>query len=360
MSISKDNGKRRTLVIGTGTYAQTIISELNGHPDCAYQLIGIVSEQTELKNNYQGFPLLGAIEDLRQLIESHNPARIIVALSRNYRSYADHQLLEAKVCKNITIEDAETVFERLTGKIPIELLAPQSVIFSNDFEPAQLSVFVARMLSLLLAVMAIALLAPLMLLVAILIKLESQGPVLFVQDRVGLAGKQFKLLKFRTMHPSVEKTSEWAADNDHRITRVGRWLRKFRLDELPQFFNVLFNDMNLVGPRPHPASNFELFMLVSRNIAECGMQIPFYSLRLKVRPGITGWAQVRYQYANNLNEEIEKLKFDLFYIKHYSLWLDARILLETIGIVIRGHGACEKDKDAASHNTSVPQQSNIL
>ena len=359
MSMIKDKGKRRTFIIGTGAFAETIASELSVRPDCAYQLIGIVSERADKRISCHGFPLLGAIEDLRQLIDLHKPERIIVAMSKNYRHCADHQLLEAKVCKNIMVEDARTVYENLTGKLPIESLMPGGMIFSNYFEPAGISLSATRFLSFLLAVTAIVALGPFMLLIAALIKLDSRGPVLFVQDRVGLAGKKFKLLKFRTMQPSDEKTSEWAVDNDHRITRVGRWLRKFRLDELPQFFNVLFNDMNVVGPRPHPSSNFELFVLVSRNMPECGMQIPYYSLRLKVRPGITGWAQVRYQYANNLDEEIEKLKFDLYYIKHYSLWLDIRILFETIGIVIKGHGASEKYGNATAHRTPAATQSNI-
>jgi len=359
MSIAKDNDKQRTLIIGTGTFAQTLVSELNHRPECAYQLIGIVSEEAEQKSGCNNFPLLGAIEDLRQLINSHKPQRIIVAMSKNHRNCADHQLLEARVCHNIVIEDAETVYETLTGKLPIESLTPREMIYSSDFEPAQISLSAGRILSCMSAVTAIVILAPLMLLIAVLIKLDSKGPVLFVQDRVGLAGKKFKLLKFRTMHPCSDKTSEWAADNDHRITRAGRWLRKFRLDELPQFLNVLFNDMNLVGPRPHPASNFELFVLVSRNMPECGMQIPYYSLRLKVRPGITGWAQVRYQYANNLNEEIEKLKFDLYYIKHYSVWLDIRILFETIAIVVKGHGANEQHTNLSAHRTPAAPQSNI-
>jgi len=357
--MSKDNGKQRTLIIGTDAFAQALVNELKQRPECAYQLVGIVSERTEKKTSYNGFPLLGTIEDLRQLIDTHKPQRIIVAMSKNHRNCADHQLLEARVCHNIVIDDAETVYETLTGKLPIESLTPREMIYSNNFEPAQISLSAGRILSCLFSVTAIVILAPLMLLIAALIKIESKGPILFVQDRVGLAGKKFKLFKFRTMRPCNERTSEWAADNDHRITRVGRWLRKFRLDELPQFFNVLFNDMNLVGPRPHPVSNFELFVLVSRNMPECGMQIPYYSLRLKVRPGITGWAQVRYQYANNLNEEIEKLKFDLYYIKHYSLWLDIRIIFETIGIVVKGHGASEKCINATAHTTPAASQSNI-
>jgi lipopolysaccharide/colanic/teichoic acid biosynthesis glycosyltransferase len=153
--------------------------------------------------------------------------------------------------------------------------------------------------------------------------------VFFVQERVGLRGKRFRLIKFRTMYPANGKTSEWVRDNHDRITRVGKWLRRFRLDELPQFVNILRGDMGLVGPRPHPVSNFELFLA----------KIPYYSLRTAVRPGLTGWAQVRYGYANNLEEETEKMQYDLYYIKHMSLWLDLRVVLETAKIVLMGHGS---------------------
>jgi lipopolysaccharide/colanic/teichoic acid biosynthesis glycosyltransferase len=199
---------------------------------------------------------------------------------------------------------------------------------------------VARLSSLAVALVGLVCLAPLLLLISLLIKLDSRGPALFVQERLGAAGRRFRLLKFRTMHPAENHESEWENDNTHRITRVGRWLRKSRLDELPQFFNVLKGDMNIVGPRPHPACNFELFVLAARNTPESGLQIPYYSLRSSVRPGITGWAQVRYRYANNLDEELEKLRFDLYYLKHYSLWLDIRIMLETaLMIFARGRSA---------------------
>jgi len=152
---------------------------------------------------------------------------------------------------------------------------------------------------------------------------------LFVQDRIGKDGCQFRLLKFRTMRPSDERRSEWARDNDHRITAVGRWLRRFRLDELPQLVNVLKGEMNLVGPRPHPTCNRKIF---TEGIA-------YYQVRSMVRPGVTGWAQVRYGYANNLEEETEKMRYDLYYIKNRSLWLDARILLRTIVVVLGGESA---------------------
>jgi len=150
------------------------------------------------------------------------------------------------------------------------------------------------------------------------IKLDSRGPLFFVQDRVGRQGKRFRLVKFRTMLPSDTRVSEWERDNHKRLTRVGRHLRRCRLDELPQLYNILRGDMCLVGPRPHPVSNVLLFAMVTRNVPECGEQIPYYALRSLVRPGLTGWAQVRYHYANDLEEEIEKMKYDLYYIKHRS------------------------------------------
>jgi lipopolysaccharide/colanic/teichoic acid biosynthesis glycosyltransferase len=151
--------------------------------------------------------------------------------------------------------------------------------------------------------------------------------VFFVQERVGRGGKPFGLIKFRSMRQADARVSEWARDNESRITRVGKLLRRFRLDELPQFINVLRGEMNLVGPRPHPTCNYQLFLA----------RIPYYGLRAAVRPGITGWAQVRYGYANSLEEELEKMRYDLYYIKHRSLWLDLRILAETAAVVLNPH-----------------------
>src|SRR5262249_8774116 len=148
------------------------------------------------------------------------------------------------------------------------------------------------------------------------------------QERVGRFGKTFGLVKFRTMHPTDHIASEWVRDNSHRVTRLGTWLRKFRLDELPQFINILRGELNLVGPRPHPVSNSALFM----------REIPYYALRSVVYPGVTGWAQVRYGYANDLAEETEKMRYDLYFIKHLSAWLYARILVDTVKIVLFGRG----------------------
>src|SRR6185436_7011068 len=160
---------------------------------------------------------------------------------------------------------------------------------------------------------------------------DSEGPVLFTQARAGKNGRAFNLLKFRTMHPAEVHPSEWVQDNHHRITRLGQYLRRFRLDELPQLINILRGEMNLVGPRPHPMTNHTTFM----------EHIAYYGLRSTVRPGVTGWAQVRYGYANNLDEETEKMRYDLYYIKNRSLWLDFRIMLATTGIVLFGQDAAQ-------------------
>jgi lipopolysaccharide/colanic/teichoic acid biosynthesis glycosyltransferase len=162
--------------------------------------------------------------------------------------------------------------------------------------------------------------------------------VLFIHQRVGLHGRPFDLLKFRTMQPAAEQRSEWEADNRDRVTRVGKWLRALRLDELPQFVNVVRGEMNLVGPRPHPVTNYELFTLVARNMNDwTGAVVSYYTLRTMIRPGITGWAQVRYRYANNLEEEIEKLRYDLYYVKYMSAALDLQILFETAKVLTLGH-----------------------
>jgi lipopolysaccharide/colanic/teichoic acid biosynthesis glycosyltransferase len=212
-----------------------------------------------------------------------------------------------------------------------------------------------RALSLPASALALLLFAPLLALIALAVKLDSQGPVLFVHERVGRGGRTFRLLKFRTMRPATVATSEWARDNTSRLTRVGRWLRAFRLDELPQLVNILRGDMNLVGPRPHPVSNFPLFVLAMRNTPDCGEQIPYYALRSLVRPGITGWAQVRYRYANDLVEEMEKIKYDLYYVKHMSLRLDLQILLETVKIVLRGRESAHVLPSRAAAPPAAPR-----
>jgi len=327
---------QRVLVIGGGALADKVVAEINARPHLRQYVIGVVDESPRPPRSR----CLGGVQDLRRIVEESRPDRVIVALDSRRGQTTLRALLDLRV-RGIAIEDGAEVYERLTGKIAIEALTPTSVIFCKDFRPRRWDLVLARGLSQPLVAGALVLLAPLLALVALVIKLDSPGPVFFLQERVGRAGRRFRLIKFRTMRPERRVKSEWARDNGDRLTRVGRWLRRFRVDELPQLVNILKGDMNLVGPRPHPVSNLPLFVLVMRNAPSCGEPIPYYALRWMVRPGITGWAQVRYQYANDLEEEVEKMRHDLYYIKHMSLWLDLRILLDTVKTVVWGRESAD-------------------
>jgi exopolysaccharide biosynthesis polyprenyl glycosylphosphotransferase len=322
----------RVLILGGGGLARQIVEAIESRPARRQRVLGVVDDGGRVACPHL---LLGTLRDLDRIVEHVCPDRVIVALASGGGSMPLEALLGLRL-RGIAVEDGVDCYERLTGKVPIEALTPTSLIFSKDprydrTDPAR-TWSVGRPL----AVVGLLLLAPLLALIALAIKLDSRGPVFFVQPRVGRGGRPFKLIKFRTMRPAVGATSEWARDNRDRLTRVGHWLRRFRMDELPQLVNVARGDMNLVGPRPHPVTNLSMLVLVARNTPECGERIPFYALRALVRPGLTGWAQVRYRYANDLEEEIEKMRYDLYYIKHRSPWLDLRILLETVRIVLCG------------------------
>ncbi len=340
---------RRILILGTSPLALRLGEEIAAcAPWC--RIIGLVDGARQDGESPPPWPVLGPLERLDKIIEETRPHRIIAALGERRGKLPVGTLLEARL-RGISVEEGVTVYERLTGKLAIEWLTPSPLIFAGGFRRSGTTQVVSRAVSLLVSAVGLVASAPLLGLIALAIRLDSPGPVFFVQERVGQGGKRFKLIKFRTMHPGGQR-SEWVRDNRDRITRVGRWLRKFRLDELPQFVNILRGDMNVVGPRPHPFSNFALFVTVLRNCPEWCEQIPYYSLRLTVRPGLTGWAQVRYRYANDLEEEVEKTCYDLYYIKHLSLLLDLRILLDTVKTVLAGHGAAEAETARAAPASS--------
>jgi lipopolysaccharide/colanic/teichoic acid biosynthesis glycosyltransferase len=273
------------------------------------------------------YRVLGPLEHLGEIVEHVRPHRVIEALSERRGRFPVDVLLAWRV-RGFIVEQGADAYERLTGKLALEALTLSSFVFSRRCRRPLVALAAGRAFSVAASALGLVGLAPLLVLIAAAIKLDSSGPVLFVQERVGVGGRRFGMIKFRTMRPAMYATSEWAGDNGDRITRVGWWLRRFRLDELPQLVNVLRGDMNLVGPRPHPVCSAELFL----------REIPYYALRLTVRPGLTGWAQVRYRYANHLQEEIEKTRYDLYYIKHKSPWLDLRILFETVEVVLSGRG----------------------
>jgi exopolysaccharide biosynthesis polyprenyl glycosylphosphotransferase len=317
----------RVLVLGSGPLARKLLHEIAAAPHNGYTVVGVV-EDADAAPLPARYPSVGTLERFAAILAEVRPHRIVVALSERRGRLPVRQLLDARA-QGVAVEDGVELYERLTGKLAIESLTPSNLIFSKDFKKSRLELAAGRLVSICVAAAGLVATAPALALIALAVKLDSRGPVFFVQERVGKDGKPFRLIKFRTMRPLEGPSSEWVRDNTHRVTRVGKILRKFRLDELPQFVNILRGDLNLVGPRPHPVSNFDLFM----------REIPYYGLRSVVRPGVTGWAQVRYGYANDLAEETEKMRYDLYFIKHLSLWIDILILVDTVKTVFFGRGA---------------------
>jgi exopolysaccharide biosynthesis polyprenyl glycosylphosphotransferase len=326
------------LVLGKTPLARAVIAEMETRP--RYRVLDTVDHAALHRIiNQQHLPLL--VHQNRTLTAVLRPDRIIVALGERRGRLPVEALLDARR-QGIAIEEGTHLYERLTGKLAIESLNPSHLIFSPDFGRSTIHRWLGRAMSVSASLLGLLLCAPLLGIIAVTIKLDSPGPIFFVQDRIGRDGRRFSLFKFRTMQPIAERRSEWVRDNGDRITRAGKWLRKFRLDEVPQLFNVLRGDMNLVGPRPHPATNYELF----------ASQIPFYAFRSTVQPGITGWAQVLYGYANNLEEETEKMRYDLYYIKYYSLWLDIEILMRTVKVILLGKEA-KREREASLSTTTT-------
>ena len=321
---------RRVLILGSGPLATTLIEEIESAQNPRYTVAGTVDDQEPEPGSPDYKRWLGPCDSLAEIVNRVHPAFIIVALADRRDRLPLQALLDARV-SGIVVEDALDFSERLMGKLAIEAIRPSMLILAKGFRNHGAADWTARVVSVVGAIAGLVVCAPLLAAIGVAITLDSRGPMFFIQQRAGRNGRPFGLLKFRTMHPCDEPRSEWVSDNVDRITRIGHYLRRFRLDELPPLINVIRGDMNLVGPRPHPVTNQAVFM----------EKIAYYGLRSTVRPGVTGWAQIRYGYANNLAEETEKMRYDLYYIKNRSLWLDVRIVLETVATVMFGKGATE-------------------
>lgn len=323
-------GGERILLVGSSNAVKDLAHEIKLRPDLPIQLLGTVSETAENGELIEGLKDLGSLEHLESIISENSPDRVIVALKERRQQLPINMLLKKRM-QGLLIEEASTLYQKITGKIPVESIHPSSLIFSEGFLQSPFRRAYARIFGLIGAVLALIVFGPLMLLVAIAIKLDSKGPVLYRQTRVGKNGKPFEVLKFRSMRIDAESLSGpvWAQEKDPRVTRVGRLIRKVRFDELPQFLNVFYGQMGFVGPRPERPHFVE----------QLGAQIPFYDLRHSVRPGITGWAQVSLHYGATVEDSKEKLEYDLFYIKNLSLSLDFLILFQTVKIVLFGKGA---------------------
>ncbi len=317
----------RLLIVGAGPLAQRIAEEAMASPWRGYEVVGLLDEGEVAAKTipFRLLRLVRPMDSLEAALTQLRPDRIVVALRERRGNLPLTGLLRAKA-EGVVVDEVVEFWERLTGQVAIESIKPSNLIFSKEFRKPGWTHKVRRAMSIVSALLGLVLTFPLLVLIALAVKIDSRGPAFFVQPRLGHRGRRFDLVKFRTMHVA-EHTSEWAGDNVGRITRVGYWLRKFRIDELPQFLNVLRGDMNLVGPRPHPVSNHDLFL----------KNIPYYVLRCSIRPGITGWAQVQYGYADNLAEETAKMRYDLYYVKYMSIALDLGILLSTVGTVLFGN-----------------------
>jgi len=309
---------QRIMIIGSGPLAKSIAKEIVERVDTGFKVIGFITDNPETVGEKLVNPsIIGDQSQILDIATKERMDRIIVAIEERRGKFPDAQLLECKM-RGIVIEEGIHFYEHLTGRLQVESLRPSFLIFSEGFKKSRLTMWVKRVSGFSLSLIGLILLSPFILVISILIKIDSRGPVFYKQERVGERGKIFKLLKFRSMVENAETNGPvWAEQGDKRITRVGRWMRKWRLDEIPQMFNVLKGDMSFVGPRPERA----YFVETLRE------EIPFYDQRFSVKPGITGLAQVKYQYGSSKDDALEKLRYDLYYIKNLSLLHDLLIIL---------------------------------
>jgi len=318
------------LVLGTNRLAQDLVREILKRPEMRLKVQGFLTTEPALVGSRLVNPgVVGLTADLGRLVDELDVKSVVVALSDRRGVLPSSELLSLK-CRGVSVEDGTSIYERVTGKIALENLKPSWLIFNEGFDLSTRTLIGKDIFSFVASVGMLLLTSPLLVLAAIAIKLDSPGPVFFKQQRVGRNGQTFVLWKFRSMREDAEDDTGpiWAALGDPRVTRVGRILRKTRIDELPQLWNVLKGEMSLVGPRPERPVFVE----------QLQQKIPYYGLRHIVKPGITGWAQINYGYGRNEADTVEKLQYDLFYIKNLSVVLDFLTLLETAKAVIEGRG----------------------
>jgi sugar transferase (PEP-CTERM system associated) len=320
----------RVLIVGTDTTGIQLTREILKRPELALKVVGFLDEKGEnLGKSLVNPCIIGGVADVRHIVESEKIDRVVLALSERRGTTPVDALLRLKV-GGLSIEDSHSCYERVMGRILLERLTPSWLILSDGFGKSGFLLGAKRLIDVIVSLVGLLLVWPLMLIVALAIWCETGKPLLFRQKRIGLHGKEFEIVKFRSMRQDAEAAGPaWATANDNRITPLGSFLRKYRLDEFPQLINVLRGDMSLVGPRPEQP---HFCKLLSENV-------PYFEQRHSVRPGITGWAQVKYQYGATVNESKIKLELDLFYIKHLSIFLDLAILFETGKVMVVGRGA---------------------
>jgi sugar transferase (PEP-CTERM system associated) len=322
-------GARKLLFLGSSDIARDVIRRISERPEMGLAAIGFLDNSNAPEKLYAA-PRLGSMDELEKAVAAQRPDAIVVGLTERRGNLPVEQLLDLRL-SGIYIEEVAVTYETVFHRVSIRDLRPSHLIFSGELGPSGQSTAFRTAYSFVLALAGLIIASPVMLIVALLVKISSRGPILFRQERVGYNGQPFTILKFRSMSQDAEAKSGavWASKDDPRATPVGRWLRKLRLDELPQLINVIQGEMALVGPRPERPE----FVAVLQE------KMPYYRQRHCVKPGITGWAQINHKYGDTVQDTLIKLEFDLYYIKHVSWSLDAYIIFHTLKTVLFGRGA---------------------
>jgi len=319
---------QNVLLIGTENLASDIAEIIEGVQDSTYRVIGFVGNNQPSYNPHNA-PVRSTIEEFEELLANHEIERIIVALDDKRGATPISALLDCKM-RGITIEESTSFYERVTGKMLVERIAPSWIIYSDGFSLSRWKYHIKSLLDLAFSVTLLTLTLPVLLITAILVKIESPGSIFYFQERVGEGNIPFRIIKFRSMRQDAEKNGAvWAKKNDDRVTRVGHIIRTLRIDELPQLWNVIKGEMSLVGPRPER----QIF------VDQLAKKIPFYTIRHKLRPGITGWAQVCYPYGASEEDALKKLEYDLYYMKNVSIAFDLIIIFKTVKTVLFKKGS---------------------
>ena len=318
---------RRVLILGNGDLAREIAALIREGPDLGLELVGMLARDRSQVEPDIG--IIGTYAELFDVVMNEDIRLVLVAYPDRRGTLPVEQLLEVKF-RGVEVEEGVNFYERTTGKIYVRELKPSQLIFAEGFSARPTTRRLKRLLDVVAASVGLVLAAPLILLTAIAVRLDSPGPFLYSQVRAGEFGKLFTIYKFRSMRIDAEKHgAQFAKENDDRVTRVGKIIRKTRLDELPQLWNVLRGDMSMVGPRPERPVFIE----------QLEQQVPFFKQRLYVKPGVTGHAQVRCRYGASTEDMLEKLQYDLYYIKTYSLWFDLSVMMDTVKVVLLRIGA---------------------
>lgn len=322
--------KKRLLILGTGQLAMDLCQVIVSQNRWLVDIVGFLDAKTDRVGERLVNPgIIGTYDQLAQVIEQHHVDTIVVCLEDRRSMMPVQSLLDLKAL-GLDILDGHHLFEEASGRLSIDSLRPSALIFSTGFRRRLTSLVSKRLLDVMVSAVGLVVLIPFFVLIAALIRVDSPGPVFYRQVRVGLRGRPYMIWKFRSMRQDAEKSGpRWAQTNDPRISRVGWWLRKTRVDELPQLVNVLRGEMSLVGPRPERP----VFVQDLRTV------IPYYDIRHTVRPGVTGWAQVKFHYGASQEDSHRKLQYDLYYVKNLSLLLDLKVLIYTIRVVMLGEGA---------------------